>query len=164
MSQAPGYSTTEKGLKSATYVHHVSVGPKPDVVGQIPADVIGIVVDDYLVVIPGPVGDKAQIEGRDAPVEVIEPEPAWSSASQVPDVTLSDTAVKSPMFERFIKVEIGIVAASIMTNPLAVGMNVGRFGMTWLIGRAVLPCFRLPARWLRSPGRCLGPGLRLRRG
>ena len=58
----------------------MDVSPKPRIVGQIPAIVIGIFVDDDRIGIPKPIAAVADVDRRHAEVEAIEPESRRTSA------------------------------------------------------------------------------------
>jgi len=72
------------------------VRPKPHVVGEIPAHVIGIFVDHDLIRIPQPVAAVSDINRSDAEVEATEPESPGSAASESPNVPGLKPAVKCP--------------------------------------------------------------------
>ena len=59
------------------------VGTKAHVVSEIPAGVIGIIVDDDLIGIPEPIGAEGEVGGCDRPVPSIEPEPAGAASGQM---------------------------------------------------------------------------------
>lgn len=90
---------------------------------------VGIGIDDDLVGIPEPAIAISYIKGSHAPIEVVEPKTARVAAGQTPYVTASEAAIKAPMLEGMIQMEVSGTAALIMTNPLAVGMHVGSFRM-----------------------------------
>jgi hypothetical protein len=52
----------------------VNVGTEPDVVSEIPADVIRVVVEHNIVTIPEPVRAQADLERRHAEIVAAEPE------------------------------------------------------------------------------------------
>ena len=58
----------------APQVLHVDVGAQSDVVGEIPARVVGIVIDDDVVAVPIPVVDVSQVKRSNAEVEAAKPE------------------------------------------------------------------------------------------
>ena len=71
-------------------IHHVNISSEANVVGQVPAVVIGIFVDDDVVAIPVPTVAESEIGGRNAPVPSVEPEAIGSAAAEVP----SDATVR----------------------------------------------------------------------
>jgi len=103
---------------------------------------VRIGVDHNRIPTPVPIGHIGEIERRHAPVPIIEPESRGTAARQMPNVTGSESAVPMPMLKGVIQVKLRVVAALIVSYPLAVGMDVRRLGMTF--------------RVLESPG--WGPG------
>ena len=119
-------------------IHHVNVGSESHVVGKIPANVIGIIVDDNVVAIPIPVGDKCYISRRDTPVPVIEPEATRSTPYQAPPVRRTETSVKATVLPWLIEVIVAVIAASIMAHPSIAGVNVRGIGMARVVAEVVL--------------------------
>jgi hypothetical protein len=138
----------------------VNVGPEPDVVGEIPAHVVGIFVDHDLIAIPGPVAAEAEVDWSHTEVEAAEPEAAGATAAEVPDVAASEAAGEVAVFPGMIEMEPGSVVAVVVSDPGAVVMdmrsfrmsvNVGRFGM-WraaVTGRRAMPRDESPANVVR---------------
>ena len=60
----------------------VNVSPGIHVVEQVPARMIGIVIDHDIVAVPQPVVDVPELKRRDAEVEAAEPEPRRATARQ----------------------------------------------------------------------------------
>ena len=65
---------------SETKVRDVNVGAESDVVSQIPADVIGIVVKHNVIAIPEPVSARVNLERRDTEIVPTKPEATRTSA------------------------------------------------------------------------------------
>jgi hypothetical protein len=97
----------------------VDVGAEPDVVGEVPADVIGIIVDDDFVRIPEPAVTEANIVGSHGEVEAAEPEASGAAAREMPDVATTDTAGEAAMLPRMIQMVVGVVTAGIMAYPFS---------------------------------------------
>lgn len=72
---------------------HVSA--EADVVGQVPAVMVGIGVDHDVVGIPQPAVAEIDIVRRDAEVVAIEPEAVRTSAAKMPYVTAADFTRKA---------------------------------------------------------------------
>ena len=111
----------------------MDVGAEPDVVGEVPAIVVGVVVDHDVVTVPEPVVAIAQVEGANAKVEASKPKTVGAASAEAPDVTAADAAGESAMLPGMIEVEANIVASIVMPDPLAVVVNVGGFRMAFLI-------------------------------
>jgi len=121
-------------LRKSAQIHDVNVGPQADVVRQIPADMVRIVIDYNLIAVPKPIGAKIQIVRGYTPVEVAKPETARASASQSPYVTLSDPTRESSMFKGLIEVIVGIILPRVVPNPLTVCVYVRSFRMSRHVG------------------------------
>jgi len=115
----------------------MNIRSEPDVVGQVPAVMIGVIVDDDVVAVPEPVPTVIRIEGGDVEVESAEPEAAWTAAPEVPDVATADPAFKMAMFPGMVEVKVGVVASLVVTDPLAVAVNVRGIGMAFSVAEAL---------------------------
>ena len=94
---------------------------------------IGVVVDYDLIAIPIPVPCVAQIERSNAEVEAVKPEAVGTASADAPDVTAAEAAGEASMFEGAVEVVASIISPGVVSNPLAVVVNVRRFGVTGLI-------------------------------
>src|SRR5579883_1882849 len=83
---------------SSAQVHDVDVSAEPDVIRQIPAGMIGIVVDHDGIRIPEPAVHVADVERRDAEVPVIEEEAIRTAAREMINVVAPKRAGKVPVF------------------------------------------------------------------
>jgi hypothetical protein len=120
------------GLRSAE-VLHVDVGAQPDVVGEIPAVVVGVFVDDDLVAVPEPVTAESQVKRGDAEVEAVEPETVGTTSGNAPDVAAAEAAGEMAMLPGVIEVEAGIVRSGVMSDPGAVVVDVRGRGMAVIV-------------------------------
>lgn len=112
----------------------MNVRSQPDVVGQIPAIMVGILVDHDVVGIPDPVIAIADIVGSNRKIEAAKPETARASPFDAKHVSLAEPAGKSSVLPGTIEVVVRIILACVMPDPLvAAGVDVGRFGMPLLI-------------------------------
>ena len=103
--------------------------PSLHVVGEIPAVVVGIFVDHDLVAVPVPVVAIGEIKRGNAEVEAAKPEAAGAASADAPDVAAAEAAGEAAMLPGMIEVEAGVVASSVVSNPLAVVVDVRSFGM-----------------------------------
>lgn len=108
---------------------HMHVGAESRVVGEVPAFVIRIVVDNDVVVVPIPIINVAEIEGSYAEVISAEPEAAGPATTQAPHVTRSDSALEAAMFPRVFKTESGIATAIGVAYPVVILVDVRSFGV-----------------------------------
>jgi hypothetical protein len=111
----------------------VDVGAQPDVVGEVPAVMVGVVVYDDVIAVPEPVIAIAQVEGANAEVEASKPKAVGAASAEAPDVTTADAAGEAAVFPRVIEVEANIVASIFMSDPLAVVVDVRGFRMAFMI-------------------------------
>ena len=125
----------------------MDVGSQPHVVGQIPAIVIRIVVEDDVVIIPIPVIAIADVEGCDAEIVSAEPEAARTTAPKTPDMAASDGEREVAVLPGMVKMEAGVVASGVMSYPAVVGMNVRGLGMAGLVTEGLV-LFRLLLFWM----------------
>lgn len=129
----------------------MDISTEPDVVGQVPADVVGVFKDRDVVAVPQPVADVAYIEWGDVEVEATKPEPARTATAQTPDMAAAKTTREMIMFPGMVDVEAGVVASLIVAHPLAVVVDVWGFGMAFLVAeilfRSILMGWRSVRRW-----------------
>jgi hypothetical protein len=138
----------------------VGVGAGPCVVGQIPAGMVGVFVNDYGVTVPKPIRGVIVIVGRYAEVPIIEPEAIATSSTEAVLMATAKATWETTVFPRMILMIAGIVAARIVADPSVVVMDVRNFGVVGAITeRAAIilrMCF-LGARFLGMSflGMCL---------
>ena len=87
---------------------------------------------------PVPTVAIGDIKGRHAPGPAVKPETARSTAANAPNVRGAKATGETTMFPRMIKMIVRIVTTRIVTHPLAVVMNVRRFGVALAIGSPVV--------------------------
>ena len=111
---------------------HVSA--EADVVGEVPAVMVRVVVDYDLVGAPGPVVAEGVVSGGRTEIETAEPEALAVATFDAPRVALADASGEAAMLPGMIKVIVGIIAAGIVAYPLIVGVNVRSFGVAGSVG------------------------------
>lgn len=127
----------------------MDVSSQPDVIGEVPPHVIGIIVNGNVVRIPEPAVSVSEIIRSDRKIKTVEPETIGTSASKAPDMATANAAIKTAMFIAMIKAIMGVTAARLMAYPLSVGMDVGSLRMPLPIAEvAVL------FRWARILNAC----------
>ncbi len=123
---------------------------------------VRVVVDHNLIAGPVPAGDDIVIVRGNVPVKVAKPEAFPVPSRKHEDMLRSEATGEAPVCKRLINVEMGIVRATTMSDPLVVfGVNVRNLGMTSLIdSNAVLRCSSglLTARRGRIATRIRRPG------
>jgi len=111
----------------------VNVGAQPDVVSEIPAFVVGVFIDRDIVAIPKPVVGIGKVKRGDAEVIAAKPEAAGIASLNAPAMSTAEAAVEAAMLPGVIDVEAHIVAATFMSNPFAVVVNVRGFGVAFAV-------------------------------
>ena len=114
-------------------IQDVNVRSEPHVVSQVIAVVIGIFIDDHVVAIPEPAVAEGNVKVGDAEIETAEPEATGTAAAQMPAVIGTEAAGKVSVLPGMIEMIVGIVAAGVVADPFAVGMNVWSIGMSAFI-------------------------------
>jgi hypothetical protein len=112
----------------------VDVSAEAGVVGQVPAVMVGVVVDYDLVGAPVPVLAKAVVSGGRAEIETAEPEALTVATFDAPHVALAEASGEAAMLPGMINVIVGIIAAGIVAYPLIVGVNVRGFRVAGSVG------------------------------
>ncbi len=126
-------------------IHHVDVGSEPDIIGEVPADVIGIVVNDDVVRIPEPVVTETKVVWSYGEIETAEPEAAGTTASKAKDVAATNTTGEVTMLPGMIQMVMRVVAAGIMAYPSFASIDVRSIGMSFLFAEVAVFL-----RWMRS--------------
>src|ERR1700687_1882787 len=100
----------------------MKVSSEAGVIGQIPAIVIRILIDDDVVAIPVPAITESEIGGSNAPVPAVEPESTGTSASEMPPVRRTKSTSEATMLKGAIDTVVSVVAAGIMSDPTIAGI------------------------------------------
>jgi hypothetical protein len=100
---------------------------------------VGVNVNCDIVAIPIPVIAISDVKRGDAEVKTAKPETARIAAFDAPPVSTAEAAVEAAMLPGMVKVEACVLAAGVVSDPFAVAMDVGGFGMilTVAIGASV---------------------------
>jgi hypothetical protein len=107
----------------------VDIGTKPNVISEVPAIVIRILVDHDLIGAPVPGIAESEVHGSDGEVETAKPEALSIAAGNAPYVALAETAVEVAVLPGMIQVIVRIIGAGIVADPFIVGVNVRSIGM-----------------------------------
>ena len=142
--QVVGGAAAVQGAGNGTYlavaeVLDVAVGAEADVVGEVEAVVVRVFVDYDLVSAPVPVVAEAIVGGENVEVEAAEPEAFAIAAFDAPDVAAAETACEAAVIPGMIDMVVDVSATGVVTDPLAVGVDVRRVGVAFpVVERAVL--------------------------
>jgi len=77
----------------------MDVSSEPDVIGQVPARVVGIVIDSYVIRIPKPAIRVGNVIRGDRKVETIEPETVGTASTKTPNMATAKASCEAPMFK-----------------------------------------------------------------
>src|SRR5580698_4709043 len=80
---------------------NVHISPEPHVIGQVPANVIRIVIDHDLIRVPQPPIAERNVRCGNIPVPSVEPEAARAAAPKMPNVTWTKAAGEVTVRPRF---------------------------------------------------------------
>ena len=125
-------SVEVQGCLLAAEVHHVNVDAETGIVGEVPAWVVRVGIEDDVVGIPEPAIAISNVGRSDTEEEAAEAEAGRTAATETPDLSGADRAGEAAMLPRMVEV-IGPGVWGV-THPAAVtGVNVRRGRMTGLI-------------------------------
>ena len=111
----------------------MDVGAEARVVGQVPAIVVRIFVNDDLIGIPEPVVAETVVVRSDVEVETAKPEAGRAAAGEAEPMAAAEAARKASMLPRMIEMVVGIIAAGVVADPFIVGMDVGGVRVSGLV-------------------------------
>ena len=107
----PGFAELGCRPLAVAEIFDVDVGAEANVIGQVPAVVIGILVDDDLVGIPEPIVAIAYIRVSDVEIKAAKPEAPGTATGDAPNVAAAEAAGEVAMLPRMIEMEVRIIAA-----------------------------------------------------
>lgn len=117
----------------------VHIRPQSHVVGQVPAYIVGVLIDDYAIAIPVPVVAVAIVVLGHVEVKAVEPEAVRPAAGQHKHVAGAKAAVVVSVLPGMIVVVMNIVAPAFVADPSAViAVDMGRIGMPFAVAKAAL--------------------------
>ncbi len=130
----------------------MNVGPQPDVVSQIVAHVIRIVVNHNIITVPEPVIDITEIGVCDREVEAAKAKAVRITSTQPPNMPCTNGSRKAPMLPWMVEMVTRVM--SFMAYPTIVFcVHMGRFRMAFRIAvRARCRCWLVrngARRWMR---------------
>src|SRR5216684_5782515 len=145
LSRPPGF----RNRLLSSQKRNVHVGAEARVIRQIPAHMIGIVVDHDTVAVPIPVIDIGIIEIRNSEVKAVEPEAFSVSAAQYPHVPRTEPAAEPAMLPWMVNVKTPIVG--IVSDPAIIPVNMRSVRMAFAVAPArfvmLHPSAFRPSRW-----------------
>src|SRR5258707_4532483 len=127
-------------------IHDMNVCSRSGVVGQIPARMVRVVIDNDGVAIPEPVADVGVIEWSNTEEETVKPETLPAAASQVELVLTPKASGKAPMLPGPLEMKTMIVASKVVSDPSAIAMDVGSFRVPGRVGESPVFHFAMTFR------------------
>ena len=112
----------------------MNVRAEPGVVRQVPAVVVGVIVDGDLITVPEPVAAEAEVVRRHAKIEPVEPETISPAAFKPELVSSFEPTREATVFPGVIEVVMRIVATRIMSDPSVVMVHVRNVRVAGHIG------------------------------
>lgn len=116
----------------------VHVSAEPGVVGQIPAGVVGVFVNDDWIRVPEPVADVVDVAGEDAEVPAVEPEAVRPAAAQMIHMASSETPGKASVLPRVLDAKARVIATGVPDPAVISGIHVRSIGMAWCVTEIAL--------------------------
>lgn len=120
--------------RSVPQIFDVSVRAESRVIGQIPPNMVRILVDHELIASPVPIRHDVVIEGGDVPIVIAEPESFPVPSGEVEYMLRAEAAAETSVCPRLCEVIMRIVGATIMAYPSIVpGIDVRNVRMALLV-------------------------------
>ncbi len=119
----------------------MDVRSEAHVESEVPADVIGIVIDHHAVAVPIPIVTIVIVGRSNIEVIAIEPEAVPRASGQHPDVPGAEAALEMAMLPGMFKMIVPVFTAAIVADPPAVAVDVGSVRMVVAVAKMAL--FRL---------------------
>lgn len=112
----------------------MNICTESDIIGQVPAIVVGIGIENDVIRVPGPVRASIVVILRDAEEEISEPEVIARATAKPINVGTASGARKAPVLPRMIEMVVRIIPTGAVANPRASAwVNVRRFWVVRLI-------------------------------
>lgn len=117
----------------------MNVSTQAHVESQIPAYVVGIVIDHDAVAVPEPAITVMIVVRGNGEVVAVKPETVTGASGQHPDVATAKTAGKMAVLPGMIQMVMDVFTAPVVADPSAVGVDMGSVWM--VIAIAKMPVF-----------------------
>ena len=132
----------------------MNIRAQAHVVRQVPAHVVGIVIDDDVIRIPQPVVTVIVVIRRNREKESAKAEAFAIAAADPPNVVRANRPGKMPVLPGMVEMVMSVASSAVMPNPVVVfSMNVRRFGMALDVVEFTVLVLRR-RRMCRSPRGC----------
>jgi len=107
----------------------VDVDTEAYVVGKVPADVVGIRIEDDVVGAPVPAVAVGDVGGSNAEEESAEAEAVRSASGETPNLACTYGAGEVSMFPGMVEVVASVVGGDVTDPAIGAGVDVGRSGV-----------------------------------
>lgn len=136
-----------KFSRTLTQKDDVYVRAQPDVVSQVVAWIVWIVIKNDVIAVPEPIIAINNVRLCHLKEEAAKAKAVRVASSETPDMTTANGAGKMPVFPRMVKMVARVMP--LMAYPaIIVSVNVRRFRMAFLIAESGM--LRLALGWMRS--------------
>ncbi len=112
---------------------------------------VGIVINDDVIVAPIPIVAIGEIKWGNAEVVSAEPEAAGTASAEPPYEARTESALEVPVFPGMVEVIVDSGAVNVMPDPLAILVNVRSFGVAFLVAEGC----RMILRMIAGRSRCV---------
>lgn len=126
------------GCRLRAQVHHVYVNAEPRIVGEVPAGIVGIGIEDDVVGSPVPAVAVPHVSGGDGKVESAEPEARRTAATETPDLASAGGTREATVFPGMVEM-IGLRVRRVAHPATVTAVDVRR---GWVVGLIGLAAFR----------------------
>ena len=106
----------------------MDIDPKAYVVGEVPAWVVGIFVENDVVAIPVPAIAETEVIWGDTEIESAKPESTGTTTGKMPSVVRPEASGKAAMLPGMIEMVVRVIGAGIVSDPRTVFMNMRSVG------------------------------------
>src|SRR5579862_2217040 len=145
-------------------IHDVHVHAQSRVVCEVPAHMVGILIDHHVIGVPQPTIAVLDVVWGNAEVEATKPKATGSATSEMVPVLRAEGGRKVAVLPRVIEVEVRIVSAGVVPDPpIVVGVDVRGRRVPGFVDVAVAACRPMiaGARGRRAVGRDMSAAYRM---
>ena len=111
----------------------MNVGAQPGVVGEVPANMVGVVINHDVVAVPIPVITVGKVKRGDTEVEAAKPETAGTASLHPPTVSPAEATFEMAMLPGVVEVEAVVVVPALMPDPFAIVVDVRSFRVALIV-------------------------------
>lgn len=120
-----------------TEILDMKISAETWVVSEVPAGVVGVVINNDVIRVPAPTVSVGKVKRRNVPVPSVEPEAAWIAAGEMPHMMRTKAAGPAAVLPGAIETIMRIVTARIVADPDA-AVDMGLRWMTIMVAEVVM--------------------------